>query len=101
MAGGGPGLPRRQTTDVRSALSPRSDMQVSFPEPFSWFLWPDLNRRCTLSLNALFIIKPYSSTKCIMWSTMSWGLLALAQKLQGLKTISQGDNYMHNHGFTH
>ena len=27
---------------------------------------------------------------------MSWGLLALAQKLQGLKTISQGDNYMHN-----
>ena len=50
MAGGGPGLPRRQTTDVRSALSPRSDMQVSFPEPFSWFLWPDFNRRCTLSL---------------------------------------------------
>ena len=29
MAGGGPGLPRRPATDVRSALSPRSDMQVS------------------------------------------------------------------------
>ena len=28
MAGGGPGLPRRPATDVRSALSPRSDMQV-------------------------------------------------------------------------
>jgi len=27
MAGGGPGLPRRPATDVRSALSPRSDMQ--------------------------------------------------------------------------
>ena len=31
---------------------------------------------------------------------MSWGLLALAQKLQGLKTISQGDNHIHIHGFT-
>ena len=96
MAGGGPGLPRRQTTDVRSALSPRSDMQVSFPEPFSWFLWPDLNRRCTLSLCS-FNHEAFSSTKCIMWSTMSWGLLALAQKLQGLKTISQGDNHIHIH----
>ena len=31
---------------------------------------------------------------------MSWGLLALAQKLQGLKTISQGDNHIHIRGFT-
>ena len=30
MAGGGPGLPRRPATDVRSALSPRSDMQVDY-----------------------------------------------------------------------
>ena len=34
MAGGGPGLPRRPATDVRSALSPRSDMQVDYPRYF-------------------------------------------------------------------
>ena len=41
MAGGGPGLPRRPTTDARSALSPRSDMQVLL------FAYPTHSALCT------------------------------------------------------